>query len=379
MSENRTQDVFNKIVAHPDLMEGMLRTIMAARPEVMAQVIGMVENAGYRALKDVMKHPLPFATGEAVTRVSVLDVETTSLERREGAIIQLSIISFDTDGVRPLNPHTTTRYSCYNDPGHELNETTTSLTGITTDMVRDKRILAADVRKEIEGSSVLIAHKADFDRQYLELHLPEAGFREKMWGCSINDVKWNKFTKSNSRVLSLMALENGYVMEAHNADADTTAVAWLLALERDGETPLGNIMEATRTSHLNVLLPRAPFAKKDLMARSEHFFFNGDTDPLGVGDRVWVARLTEANAREVGQICQEVYGAMKVLDVLPDSALMRYSGRAMPLMREVFATNAPEACLAEIRASLGGNEPRRPASAQGDLLLGDDVREIIPF
>ena len=75
-----------------------------------------------------------------------------------------------------------------NDPGRPLPAEITHLTGLTDDDVRGERIDVEAASALIEGSGLIVAHNARFDRPFVERVLPAA--RARPWACTRAEVPW---------------------------------------------------------------------------------------------------------------------------------------------------------------------------------------------
>ncbi|QGH34571.1 PolC-type DNA polymerase III [Gracilibacillus salitolerans] len=103
----------------------------------------------------------------------VFDVETTGLSAIYDTIIELA-------AVKVHNGEIVDRYESFANPHHPLSETTTNLTGITDDMVKDAPEVE-EVLKEFHewmGDGILVAHNADFDMGFLNTGFKRIGYEE---------------------------------------------------------------------------------------------------------------------------------------------------------------------------------------------------------
>lgn len=169
-----------------------------------------------------------------------IDLETTGLLPKEDRIIELAAIRF-RDGKE------TAVYHSYLNPGREIPERITELTGIAPDMVKDAPEFA-DICSEILefiGDDVLMAHHISFDFAFLKravlncMNTKEAktkGFEKK----GIDTLKIARFFLPDIESRSLGALCKHYniIIEAHRAEEDARATAqiYLRMLEEFGDT-----------------------------------------------------------------------------------------------------------------------------------------------
>jgi DNA polymerase-3 subunit epsilon len=84
--------------------------------------------------------------------------------------------------------HVVDTFGAFNEPSVPIPALITKLTGIDDAMVSDHRIDPAAVASFVDDAIVVIAHNAQFDRQFSERFWPE--FTAKAWACSATQVDW---------------------------------------------------------------------------------------------------------------------------------------------------------------------------------------------
>ena len=158
-----------------------------------------------------------------------IDLETTGLLPKEDCIIEIAAVRF-RDGKEEAVYHS------YLNPGREVPERITELTGITPDMVKDAPQFA-DVCTEILdfiGEDVLMAHHISFDFAFLKravlncMNSKEAkskGFEKK----GIDTLKIARYFLPDieSRSLGALCKHYGIAIDAHKAEEDARATALL--------------------------------------------------------------------------------------------------------------------------------------------------------
>ena len=158
-----------------------------------------------------------------------IDLETTGLLPKEDHIIELAAVRF-RDGEEAAVYHS------YLNPGREIPQRITELTGITPDMVRDAPQFAdvCSAVLDFVGDDVLMAHHISFDFAFLKravlncMNTKEAktkGFEKK----GIDTLKIARYFLPEMESRSLGALCKHYriAIDAHKAEEDARATALL--------------------------------------------------------------------------------------------------------------------------------------------------------
>lgn len=158
-----------------------------------------------------------------------IDLETTGLLPKEDRIIELAAVRF-RDGKE------TAVYHSYLNPGREVPQRITELTGITPDMVKEAPQFADVCTEVLEfiGDNVLMAHHISFDYAFLKravlncMNSKEAktkGFEKN----GIDTLKIARYFLPDLESRSLGALCKHYniTIDAHKAEEDARATALL--------------------------------------------------------------------------------------------------------------------------------------------------------
>ncbi len=129
-----------------------------------------------------------------------IDTETTGLNHHTDKVIELALVPFEftKDGriFRLLD-----NYCAFQDPGIQISEHVTSLTGITNKMVAGCSIDSDQVAQIINQAALIIAHNARFDRQFVEKQFPI--FATKPWACTLTQIPWHQEGISSAKLESL--------------------------------------------------------------------------------------------------------------------------------------------------------------------------------
>jgi DNA polymerase-3 subunit epsilon len=239
----------------------------------------------YRVIRRLqpVDHFARVAQGQ-VTRVVVLDTETTGLDHATDKIIELALLRVDVDNATGLPVGDVTVYDGLEDPGMPVSAEIQAITGISTDMVRGKTLDVALIATLLSEVDLVIAHNAGFDRPFCEARLPV--FAKLAWGCSFVDIDWKAEGQSSSK-LEYLALDKGWFYDAHRAEVDCHALLAVLAepLPQSGQSGLAKIMAASRAPSFRLQATNAPFEAKDLL-KSRAYRWNAE-------HRVWHTRLVD--------------------------------------------------------------------------------------
>lgn len=306
-------------------------TLAATHPDLRATLRDTLNAAGLSIYTQLNSSPLPPGKDperQAAALVGIyLDTETSGLDVAKDGVTQLAMIRFwyDERGIVAIDDET---FMAYQDPGVPIAPEVTAITGITQEMVEGQKIDADAIRAYCAGAGIVFAHKAGFDRPFVEKCFPDAGFDGMPWFCSLNDVDWaaRGFAGKN---LEILLLKLGYVYRAHDAEADVRAGATLLATEVG--SPVAAITEALEAGSRErvriVALDSAYEAKDRLKARGYKF----DGDLTETGHKAWwveIANTPEAIAEERAFLLT-IYGprSQKILPTFTVTPANRFTNR----------------------------------------------------
>ena len=169
-----------------------------------------------------------------------IDLETTGLLYKEDGIIELAAVRF-RDGKEEACFHT------YINPGREIPERITELTGISQEQVKDAPAFP-DICQEVLGfigEDVLMAHHISFDYAFLKRAVvnyapsgwvKEHGFERK--GIDTLKIARAFLPALESRSLGALCKHYGISLDAHRAleDARATANLYLKLWEEFGNS-----------------------------------------------------------------------------------------------------------------------------------------------
>jgi DNA polymerase III subunit epsilon len=257
----------------------------------------------------------------SVTRILVLDTETTGLDQSKEKIIELALLCVDVDNTTGLPVGEVLVYDGLEDPGKPIPPEVLKITGITDADVQGQALDEARIAELLQGVDVVVAHNAGFDRPFVESRIP--AFANVDWACSFADIDWKAQGRSSAKLESL-AHENGWFYDAHRAEMDCHALLAVLArpLPQAAHTGLAQLLQAARSPSYKVSATNAPFDAKDLL-KARGYRWNAD-------QRVWATRLADDATlkAELAWLKEQVYNnrhAAVQLEKL--DARARYSAR----------------------------------------------------
>jgi DNA polymerase-3 subunit epsilon len=224
----------------------------------------------------------PGDTPQSVTRVVVLDTETTGLDQAKEAIIELALLRVDIDNATGLPVGPVQVYDGLEDPGKPIPKEAVAITGITDADVQGKRLDEVRVAELLAGADLIVAHNAGFDRPFVEARLPQ--FAQFAWACSFADIDWKAQGRGSAK-LEMLAQALGLFYDAHRAEMDCHALLAVLAasLPTGGGTGMAQLLRAAQAPSFRLSATNAPFDSKDLL-KARGYRWNADK-------RVWHTRL----------------------------------------------------------------------------------------
>jgi DNA polymerase-3 subunit epsilon len=263
----------------------------------------------------------PGTAGDNITRVIVLDTETTGLDPGRERIIELAMLRVDIDNATGMPVGAVQVYDGLEDPGKPIPPEVVALTGIVDADVKGQKLDEARVAELLDGADLVIAHNAGFDRPFVEKRL--AQFAHLNWACSFADIDWKAHGQGSAKLESLAAAK-GWFYDAHRAEMDCHALLAVLAqlLPSAGHTGLAQLLQAAQRPSYALQATNAPFESKDVL-KNRGYRWNAD-------QRVWGTRLkSEADLQaECAWLKENVYAQRRaVVQIEKQDALVRFSSR----------------------------------------------------
>ena len=257
----------------------------AGMPDEAAMVRHLVETGRYRILKKLEPRPVAAARAAFPLRGVIVDTETTGLNHRKDAIIEIGIVAFSFDAEGRFG-EVTGVYGGLQQPPGPIPEIITRLTGITDAMVAGQRIDSQAVAALVGPADLVIAHNAGFDRPFCEAFSPL--FADKAWACSHAEIDWSGRGFEGTKLGYLIG-QSGYFHEGHRAVDDCFALLEVLDPPGVEERPFRELYRASQRVRVRLFAENSPFEMKDhLKARGYRWSDGSDGRP-----KCWWIELAE--------------------------------------------------------------------------------------
>jgi DNA polymerase-3 subunit epsilon len=279
-------------------------------------------HADYRVLRRLVLRDVFAEPGEReVRRGAIVDVETTGLSPEADKIIELGVVLFEYSPETGEVFRVLDTYSGLEDPGRPIPDEVSAIHGITDRMVAGQRIADAKVAALLQGVSIVIAHKAEFDRPFLEQRLPMLA--QFPWACSLQQIGWSE-EGFGAASLEHLAYRCGFFFEGHRSEIDCRALLEVIRrpLPVSGQRPLKRLLERLEKPDWRVYALGSPFESKDKLKARDYRWDDKR--------RTWHRALdADAMRDEIAWLKANVYKRDKVsLEVEKLDAMTRFSGRA---------------------------------------------------
>ena len=261
------------------------------------------------------------ASSEEIKKGIVLDVEATGLSIGHDDVIQLALLPFDyevTSG-RIININKDQAFNGMREPRVPISEEASLITGITNEMVLNKKIDSKSVEGIIENTDLVIAHNAGYDRPMVEQHWD--CFKNVSWACTFRSINWLKEGFSSAK-LELLGLNYGWFYEGHDAFNDCEACLALLSetLPKRNETVFSVLREyAIKPTYLIKAID-APYDQRTLLRRKGYRWRPADQ----LNGKVWWTE-TDDYIEEINWLNKEIYKRKINIPIKKITALNRYS------------------------------------------------------
>lgn len=304
-----------------DIAPGRLPQAVASDVESMATALA--RHPDYRILRRLQPRlQWPAPGNQGITRVVVLDTETTGLDHTKDKIIELAILRVDVDNATGLPVGAVQVYDGLEDPGMAIPKEVVEITGLTDADVRGQRLDEARIASLLEDVDIVIAHNAGFDRPFAESRI--ARFSQLNWTCSFADINWTAQGRGSAKLENL-AQALGLFYDAHRAEMDCHALLAVLVapLPKGSGTGLAHLMKAADVPMFRLQANHAPFDAKDKL-KARGYRWNAE-------EKVWQTRISDEMALqdECEWLKATVYHQRSVVVQIEKlNARVRYSNRS---------------------------------------------------
>ena len=262
-------------------------------------------------------------SGGEIKKGIVLDVEATGLSIGHDDVIQLALLPFDYEvsSGKILNIQKEDAFDGLREPRIPISKEASLVTGITNEMVINKKIDSKEVEKIINSSDLIVAHNASYDRPMVEQHWD--CFKNISWACTFKSIDWLEEGFSSAK-LELLGMIYGWFYDGHDAFNDCEACLALLSetLPKKNKTVFSVLREYAASPSFLIKAIDAPYSKRNILRRRGYKWRPADL----LNGKVW---WTETNdyEEEVKWLNEEIYNREINIPIKRITALNRYSDR----------------------------------------------------
>ena len=229
--------------------------------------------------------PEMLITDKKCISLAFLDVETTGLDKRNDQIIELAVKVVNVEKTSGKIVSIESEYESYNDPGFEISDRITQLTGIKNKDIKGRAIVWGHVDDLISNVDLIVAHNATFDRSFVDRNSVISA--KKVWSCSVNDIDWLKRGFSSSKQ-ELLCYWHGFFFDAHRAMNDIDALINLLTHSSySSNRPITELIQNSQKVQYIILAENFSYneKKKEIIKRNK-YMWNPD-------QKVWYKNVSE--------------------------------------------------------------------------------------
>jgi len=262
-------------------------------------------------------------SGGEIKKGIVLDVWATGLSIGHDDVIQLALLPFDYEvsSGKILNIQKEDAFDGLREPRIPISKEASLVTGITNEMVINKKIDSKEVEKIINSSDLIVAHNASYDRPMVEQHWD--CFKNISWACTFKSIDWLEEGFSSAK-LELLGMNYGWFYDGHDAFNDCEACLALLSetLPKKNKTVFSVLREYATIPSFLIKAIDAPYSKRNILRRRGYKWRPADL----LNGKVW---WTETNdyEEEVKWLNEEIYNREINIPIKRITALNRYSDR----------------------------------------------------
>ena len=266
-------------------------------------------------------------SSKEVKKGIVIDVEATGLNIGHDDVIQLGMLPFEYE--IPSGKITKIKikeaFNSLMEPSIPISDEAQLITGITNEMVENKKINSEEVNEIVENTDLIIAHNASFDRPMVETHWE--CFKKISWACTFKSINWLKEGFSSAK-LEMLGMEYGWFYDGHDALNDCEACLSLLSetLPISNKTVFSTCREFAATPSYLIKAIDAPFNKRVILKRNGYHWRPADK----LNGKVWWIE-THDPEKELEWLKEKIYNKEVNIPIRKITALNRYSDRIWEL------------------------------------------------
>ena len=253
----------------------------------------------------------------------VLDVEATGLSIGHDDVIQLALLPFEYEvsSGKILSIKKEDAFDGLREPRIPISKEASLITGISNEMVSNKKIDPEEVEKIINSTDLIIAHNASYDRPMVEQHWD--CFKNISWACTFKSIDWLEEGFSSAK-LELLGMNYGWFYDGHDAFNDCEACLALLSetLPKKNKTVFSILREYAANPSFLIKAIDAPYSKKNILRRRGYKWRPADL----LNGKVWWTEVNDYE-EEVKWLHEQIYNKKINIPIKRITALNRYSDR----------------------------------------------------
>ena len=262
-------------------------------------------------------------SGGEIKKGIVLDVEATGLSIGHDDVIQLALLPFEYEvsSGKILSIKKEDAFDGLREPRIPISKEASLITGISNEMVSNKKIDPEEVEKIINSTDLIIAHNASYDRPMVEQHWD--CFKNISWACTFKSIDWLEEGFSSAK-LELLGMNYGWFYNGHDAFNDCEACLALLSetLPKKNKTVFSILREYAANPSFLIKAIDAPYSKKNILRRRGYKWRPADL----LNGKVWWTEVNDYE-EEVKWLHEQIYNKKINIPIKRITALNRYSDR----------------------------------------------------
>lgn len=221
----------------------------------------------------------------------ILDTETTGLDAKTGQIIEIGAVLYNVP-TRCVIQQMSSLFTATENPAFEVNRI--SLDALQSSFFFNEQGAIFMLMGLIQGCDAIVAHNAQFDREWIELKTHEKVIelsKSKKWICTKEDFDWPVRAGTPLNLIHIAVDLGVPVVTAHRALADCQLLAECFSKLSDLPERLAESVQPK-----SLYLADVSFDNRQL-AKDAGFSWNSKT-------RWWERKMTQKKFEELKSTCQ---------------------------------------------------------------------------